>query len=150
MFEAREGAMADVVVIAQAEALGRVLVGHPLVAVQGGFPSPAQDYEGRSIDLNDILIKDRTSTYVVRVTGDSMAGAGIAHGDEVIVDRSLTPHDGNVVIAIVDGELTIKRLRIRPDGTFLVPENRDYPVQRLAEHAELQIWGVVTRSLHHV
>lgn len=142
--------MADVAVVARTERIGRVLIGQPIMAVQGGFPSPAQDYNGRRIDLNDVLIKDPTSTYVVRVTGDSMAGAGIAHGDEVIVDRSLTPHDGDVVIAIVDGELTIKRLRIRDDGTFLVPENPKYPVQRLNEHAELKVWGVVTRSLHFV
>lgn len=142
--------MADVVVVALAERIGRVLIGQPLTAVQGGFPSPAQDYDGKRIDLNDILIRDPTSTYVVRVTGDSMEGAGIAHGDEVIVDRSLSPRDGDVVIAIVDGELTIKRLRIRSDGTWLVPENRKYPAQRLNEHAELSVWGVVTRSLHVV
>ncbi len=142
--------MADVLVIARTERIGRIVIGQPLTAVQGGFPSPAQDYDGKRVDLNDVLIRDPTSTYVVRVTGDSMEGAGIAHGDEVIVDRSLTPQDGNVVIAIVDGELTIKRLRIRSDGTWLVPENRKYPAQRLAEHAELTVWGVVTRSLHHV
>ncbi len=142
--------MAEVLVVALAERIGRVLIGQPLTAVQAGFPSPAQDYDGKRIDLNDILIRDATSTYVVRVTGDSMEGAGIAHGDEVIVDRALTPRDGDVVIAIVDGELTIKRLRIRPDGTWLVPENRKYPAQRLNEHAELTVWGVVTRSLHVV
>lgn len=127
-----------------------VLIGQPATAVQAGFPSPGQDLVGQKIDLNEILIQDPTSTFIVRVTGDSMSEAGIADGDEVIVDRSIRPRDGAVVIAVVNGEMTIKRLRIRSDGIFLVPENRKYPVLKLDEHAELDIWGTVTRCLHKV
>ena len=88
------------------------------VPVAAGFPSPAQDYFDGRIDLNEHLIKDITSTYVVRVCGESMEGAGISDGDELIVNRALEPVDGSVVVAVLDGELTIKRLRITPSGWF--------------------------------
>jgi len=120
------------------------------VAVAAGFPSPAQDYFSGRIDLNAHLIKDITCTFLVRVSGHSMDGAGIADGDELVVDRSLTPVDGNVVVAVLDGELTIKRLRLEHGRVRLVAENPDYPDIVIPELAELSIWGVVTRCLHHV
>lgn len=95
------------------------------VAVAAGFPSPAQDYFDGRIDLNAHLIKDITSTFVVRVTGDSMEGAGISDGDELIVNRALEPRDGCVVIAVLDGELTVKRLRVTRTGVVLQAENRN-------------------------
>jgi DNA polymerase V len=120
------------------------------VAVPAGFPSPAQDYFTGRIDLNAHLMKDITCTFLVRVSGHSMAGAGISDGDELVVDRSLTPVDGNVVVAIIDGELTIKRLRLTHGHVRLAAENPDYPDIIVPELAELTIWGVVTRCLHHV
>ncbi|WP_411375125.1 LexA family protein [Arthrobacter sp. MPF02] len=120
------------------------------VAVPAGFPSPAQDYFDGRIDLNAHLIKDITSTFVVRVTGDSMEGAGISDGDELIVNRALEPKDGSVVIAVLDGELTIKRLRITPSGVVLQAENPKYPDIRVPALSELTVWGVATRCLHHV
>lgn len=120
------------------------------VAVAAGFPSPAQDYFDGRIDLNAHLIKDITSTYVVRVTGSSMEGAGISDGDELIVNRALEPKDGSVVVAVLDGELTVKRLRITPTGLILQAENPKYPDIRVAALSELTIWGVATRCLHHV
>jgi DNA polymerase V len=120
------------------------------VAVAAGYPSPAQDYFDGRIDLNEHLIKDITSTYVVRVSGNSMEGAGISDGDELIVDRALDPKDGSVVIAVLDGELTIKRLRITPHGVVLQAENANYPDIRVAAMSDLIIWGVATRCLHHV
>lgn len=120
------------------------------VAVAAGFPSPAQDYFDGRIDLNAHLIKDITSTFVVRVTGDSMEGAGISDGDELIVNRALEPKDGSVVIAVLDGELTVKRLRITGTGVVLQAENRKYPDIRVPALSELTIWGVATRCLHHV
>ena len=96
------------------------------VAVAAGFPSPAQDYFDGRIDLNAHLIKDITSTFVVRVTGDSMEGAGISDGDELIVNRALEPKDGSVVVAVLDGELTVKRLRITSTGVVLQAENPKY------------------------
>ena len=120
------------------------------VAVAAGFPSPAQDYFDGRIDLNAHLIKDITSTYVVRVTGSSMEGAGISDGDELIVNRALEPKDGSVVVAVLDGELTVKRLRITSTGVILQAENPKYPDIRVSALSELTIWGVATRCLHHV
>jgi len=122
-----------------------------LESVHAGFPSPAQGYYTGPVDLNRHLINDPTATFIVRVSGDSMVGAGIFDGDEVIVDRSLTARDGSVIVAVVDSELTIKRIRLDPDGGVrLVPENIAYPEIELGEMSELIVWGVVTRCLHRV
>lgn len=121
-----------------------------LTGVSAGFPSPAQDYYDGPIDLNQHLIKDPTSTFIVRVAGDSVQNAGISSGDEVIVDRSLTPRDGNVVIAVLDGELTIKRLRLTGTGVILRADNPAYSDIRVEALSDLTIWGVVARSLHRV
>ncbi|WP_461169597.1 LexA family protein [Arthrobacter sp. Z1-15] len=115
-----------------------------------GFASPAQDYYDAGIDLNRHLIRDVTSTFIMRVSGDAMDGAGISDGDEIIVDRSLTPKDGSVVVAVLNGELTIRRLLLTGQGIFLhadSPGSTDIPVP---DPAELSVWGVVTRCLHHV
>ena len=120
------------------------------VPVAAGYPSPAQDYFDGRIDLNEHLIKDITSTYVVRVSGDSMEGAGISDGDELIVNRALDPKDGSVVIAVLDGELTIKRLRITGSGVVLQADNPRYPDIRVPALSDLVIWGVAPRCLHHV
>ena len=120
-------------------------------SVHAGFPSPATGYYNGPVDLNRHLMTDPTATFIVRVSGDSMIGAGIWDGDEVIVDRSLNARDGSVVVAVVDTELTIKRLRLDPDGGVrLIPENPAYPEIVLEEMSELVIWGVVTRCLHRV
>ena len=119
-------------------------------ATAAGFPSPARDYFDGRIDLNRHLISDPTSTYVVRVDGDSMADAGICSGDELIVDRSRTPHDGAVVVAVVDGELLVRRLLLRVDAVILRAESHGTPDIELPDAAELTVWGVVTRCLHHV
>jgi DNA polymerase V len=120
------------------------------VPVAAGYPSPAQDYFDGRIDLNAHLIKDITSTFVVRVTGDSMEGAGISDGDELIVNRALEPRDGSVVVAVLDGELTVKRLRITHAGVVLQAENPKYPDIKVPRLSELTVWGVATRCLHHV
>jgi DNA polymerase V len=120
------------------------------VPVAAGFPSPAQDYFDGRIDLNAHLIKDVTSTYVVRVSGESMEGAGISDGDELIVNRALEPRDGCVVVAVLDGELTIKRLRITPAGVVLQAENPAYPDIEVPVLSDLVIWGVAVRCLHRL
>lgn len=116
-------------------------------AVPAGWPSPAQDYFSGDLDLNEHLIRNRPATFVVRVAGDSMVGAGISDGDELVVDRSLDPTDGDIVIAVVDGEMTVKRLHLTAAGPELRPENPAYPVLR---PADLSVWGVVTTCLHHL
>ncbi|GAA4033310.1 translesion error-prone DNA polymerase V autoproteolytic subunit [Arthrobacter methylotrophus] len=120
------------------------------VSVAAGFPSPAQDYFTGRVDLNKHLIKDITCTFLVRVAGHSMEGAGISDGDEVLVDRSLTPVDGDIVVAVIDGDMTIKRLRLDHGRVRLAAENAGYPDIVISELSELSVWGVVTLCLHHV
>ncbi len=115
--------------------------------VSAGFPSPAADYEEDKLDLNRYLIKNPAATFFVRVTGDSMMGAGIYSGDLLVVDRSLEPRDKSVVIAVIDGELTVKRIRIGKKIT-LEPENENYSVRQITEDTDFQVWGVVTNVIH--
>lgn len=117
-----------------------------LERVSCGFPSPAQDYVEERIDLNKLIISHPSATYFVRVSGNSMIGVGIGDGDLLVVDRSLTAGHGDVVVAAVDGEFTVKELRTRPQ-LHLVAHNSDYsPIYFQSEDA-LMIFGVVTFSL---
>lgn len=115
-----------------------------------GFPSPSQDYQTTEIDLNEHLMPNRVSTFIIRARGHSMTRAGIFDGDELIVDRSIRPEDGHVVVAVVDGEMTVKRLHIHGEGITLSAENPTHPNIHIAELSDLRVWGVVTRSLHRV
>ena len=117
-------------------------------AVSAGFPSPAADYEENKLDLNRHLVRNPAATFFVRAGGDSMIGAGIHPGDLLIVDRSLEARDRNVVIAVVDGELTVKRIRIQKKKITLEPENKSYPAQQIEEDMEFEVWGVVTNVIH--
>jgi len=119
-----------------------------MVPVTAGFPSPAEDYIEGKLDLNRHLIKHPAATFFVRVTGDSMINAGIHSGDILIVDRAIEPVDKKVVIAIIDGELTVKRIRILKDCISLIPENDHYRPIQIKEDMEFQIWGVVTSVIH--
>ena len=119
-------------------------------AVHAGFPSPADDYLEDKLDLNKHLIKHPTATFFVRAAGISMIKAGIHHGDILVVDRSLEANHGKIVIAAVDGQLTVKRLYKSSEGTYLMPENDDYEPIRIEEGNEVIIWGVVTNVLHKV
>jgi DNA polymerase V len=116
--------------------------------VSAGFPSPAGDYEETRLDLNKYLIKNPAATFFVRVTGDSMVGAGIHHNDILVVDRSLEPKSGSVVIAVLNGELTVKRIRIKRKKITLEPENPDFQSREVAEGSEFEVWGVVTNVIH--
>jgi len=122
-----------------------------LSAVPAGFPSPAADYS-ESLDLNTHLIIQghAESTFILRASGHSMIGAGIFDGDELVVDRALTPKEGSVVVAAVNGDLTIKRLTFRQGQPVLQAENPHFADRTFAEGEELSIWGVVTRVLHRV
>jgi len=119
-----------------------------IATVPAGFPSPAADYEEGKLDLNRHLIKNPAATFFVRVTGDSMLKAGIHNGDLLIVDRSIEPRDKNVIIAVVNGELTVKRIRIRRNKVTLVAENDAYRSQEIDEKMEFEVWGVVTNVIH--
>ena len=117
--------------------------------VPAGFPSPAADYIDKSLDLNEHLIKNKNSTYFVKVAGTSMLNAGIFDGDILIVDRSLAPDHNRIVIAVIDGELTVKRIK-KVNGTlFLAPENDNFKPIPLTDDIDFQVWGVVTNSIHN-
>ena len=118
--------------------------------VEAGFPSPAEDYMEGSLDLNQHLIKHPAATFFVRVSGDSMINAGIHPGDILIVDRSLEPSDKKIVIAVIDGDITVKRLRYRGSLVFLEPENECYRPIEITGEKSLEIWGVVTNVIHKV
>ncbi len=116
--------------------------------VEAGFPSPADDYLEGTLDLNEHLIRHPAATFFLRVSGDSMTGAGIYPGDILIVDRSLPPADGRIVIAVVDGELTVKRLSRRQGRIRLLPENSRYPPIDITAEQDLRVWGVVVHAVH--
>jgi len=116
--------------------------------VSAGFPSPAEDYVEGQLDLNKHLVEHPAATYFVRVTGDSMVEAGIHSGDLLIVDRSLEPRDKDVVIANVNGELTVKRIRIKSGKVTLMPENENYQPRQVNSEMEFEVWGVVKHVLH--
>ena len=117
-------------------------------SVSAGFPSPADDYTEENIDLNEHLISNPFSTFFLRVKGDSMINAGIKDKDLIIVDKSLIAKPGNIIIAMIDGEFTIKRLSIKNDELYLKAENNNYPDFRFKNHINVQIWGVVIYSIH--
>ena len=117
-------------------------------SVSAGFPSPADDYTEENIDLNEHLISNPFSTFFLRVKGDSMINAGIRDKDLIIVDKSLIAKPGNIVIAMIDGEFTIKRLSIKNDELYLKAENHNYPDFSFKNHIDVQIWGVVIYSIH--
>ena len=119
-------------------------------AVQAGFPSPADDYMEGKLDLNKHLVKHPTATFFVKATGESMIKAGIYPGDILVVDRSLNPAHGKIVIAALDGQLTVKRLHRSSKGTYLLPENDGFKPIRIEEESSLVIWGVVTNVIHSV
>ncbi|MDA8515594.1 translesion error-prone DNA polymerase V autoproteolytic subunit [Citrobacter sp. Igbk 16] len=123
----------------------RQLVALPLFGdlVPCGFPSPAQDYVEKRIDLNELLVQHPSATYFVKSSGDSMIGAGIGNGDLLVVDRSRKPVHGDIVIAAIDGEFTVKRLQLNP-VVMLVPENSAYAPIRISSEDTLDIFGVVT------
>lgn len=125
--------------------------GCPLYAstVKAGFlAAPAEDYAEEHLDLNAHLISRPATTFFLRVSGDSMINAGIFNGDLLVVDRSLSPGDGKIVIAAVNGELTVKRLSKTNAGIFLIAENDRYPPIELTESDHIQIWGVVRYTIH--
>lgn len=117
-------------------------------SVVAGFPSPAEQYLEPPLDLNELLVKRPAATYFVRVEGDSMSGAGISDGDLLVVDRSLRPANGDVIIASVDGDFTVKTYHRDKDGIRLEPANSAYPTIRISAGQELDYFGKVTACIH--
>jgi len=119
-------------------------------SVCAGFPSPADDYVEKRIDLNEELIQHRKATFFLRVSGHSMINAGIDDGDELIVDCAIIPEHNRIIVAAVDGELTVKRFYRRNGIVKLTAENPDYPDIEFRSEQEMMIWGVVTRVIKSV
>ena len=111
--------------------------------ISAGFPSPATDYVEEGLDLNDYLVRNKPATFMFTVKGDSMTGASIEEGDKVVVDRAQHPKHGDIVVAVVDGEYTIKRLFKHMGRVELRPENAAYPPIVFLDGSELMVWGVV-------
>ncbi|MFZ0566275.1 MAG: translesion error-prone DNA polymerase V autoproteolytic subunit [Chlamydiales bacterium] len=118
------------------------------VGIAAGFPSPADDYLERQLDLHELLVEHPAATFFVRVEGDSMIEAGLQSGDILIVDRSLKPRNGKIVVALLNGEFTVKRLKIEDQKLYLLPENPRYQPIEVAEDSDFQVWGVVTYVIH--
>ena len=116
--------------------------------ISAGFPSPATDYMENKLDLNEYLIKHPAATFIVKTSGSSMINADIYSGDLLIVDRSLTPKNNNIVIASIFGDLTVKKIKKKEKSLFLVSDNQDYPGIQVKEEMECFIWGVVTYIIH--
>lgn len=118
--------------------------------VSAGFPSPADDFIDKKLDLNEFLIEHPVATFFVRASGNSMIGAGIHSGDILIVDRALEAGDNKIVIAILNGDLTVKRIRKQNDKLFLVADNPQYRPIEITEEHQFEVWGVVTYVIHSV
>ena len=118
--------------------------------VPAGFPSPAEDHLDLDLDLSSYLIQHPSATFCVRVEGDSMVGAGIQSGDVILIDRALTPNRGSIVLAILDGEFTVKKVDVIDDSLYLIPETPALQPMKVGEESTFQIWGVVTFVIHKV
>ncbi|MCU0847476.1 MAG: translesion error-prone DNA polymerase V autoproteolytic subunit [Spirochaetes bacterium] len=123
----------------------------PLFAssVPAGFPSPADDYVEKKLDFNEYLVKHPAATFCVRVSGSSMTGAGIRSGDILVVDRAVEPSDGRIVVAVLAGELTVKRIMRSRGRICLVSENPEYGPMEVTQDSGFEVWGVVTHVIHH-
>ena len=118
-----------------------------LSPVKAGFPSPAEDYIEKGLDFNELLVRRPAATFCLRVSGDSMTGAGIFNGDILVVDRSVRPANGQIVIAVLDGELTVKRLDSSGPRPVLRAENAAYPSIEVKSGSSFEIWGTVLYSI---
>ncbi|GEM54588.1 peptidase S24 [Flavobacterium branchiophilum] len=117
------------------------------VGISAGFPSPADDFIELTIDLNKHLIKHKDSTFFAKVKGHSMKDAGIFDGDLLVIDKSLIPQDGKIAICQIDGEFTVKRIKIEKDVVWLIAENEEYKPIKVTQENELMIWGIVIHSI---
>ena len=120
--------------------------------IKAGFPSPAQDYLVGTIDLNRELIRHRETTFLARVSGNSLTDAGICDGDIIVIDKSLEAKNGDFVVAFVDGEFTLKEFRLdeKNNCAWLIPHNKDYEPIKVTEENQFLVWGVLTYTIKHL
>ena len=112
--------------------------------ISAGFPSPADDFKELRISIDQEVVRNEEATFYARVSGESMQGAGLDNGDLLVIDRSMEPQHDKIAVCYIDGEFTVKRLKVAADGVFLIPENPKYQSIKVTEENELIIWGIVT------
>ena len=123
------------------DSLGQWLVEQ---GISAGFPSPADDFKEIRISLDKEIVRNEEATFYARVDGDSMQGAGLSDGDLIVIDRSEEPKNGSIAVCFLDGEFTVKRLKLKNQEVYLMPENSRYSPIKIDEGNELSIWGIVT------
>ena len=133
-----------------ADTASELEIPHAGFGVSAGFPSPAEDFIEGPIDLNKAIVKNQDATFYIRFNGYSMKDAGIDNGDLLVVDKSLDPQNGKIAICYIDGEFTVKRLKVEKDCVYLVPENKDYKPIKVTQDNDLIIWGIVTTVIKSV
>ena len=118
--------------------------------ISAGFPSPADDFKESRISLDEELIRNKEATFFARVSGQSMIGAGLDDNDLLVIDRSIPPTNNKIAVCFLDGEFTVKRLRVDGNEVWLQPENPDYPIIKITEENNFVIWGIVTNVIKRV
>ncbi|HBI00665.1 MAG TPA: translesion error-prone DNA polymerase V autoproteolytic subunit [Flavobacterium sp.] len=118
--------------------------------IKAGFPSPAADFDETKISLDAVVVKNRESTFYAKATGTSMIGAGIDDGDILVIDRSLEPQNNKVAVCFLDGEFTVKRIKVSKEEMLLMPENKSFEPIKITEENQLIIWGIVTYVIKKV
>lgn len=118
--------------------------------IKAGFPSPAIDFEDEKISLDKFLVKNHLATFYAKADGNSMTGAGIDDGDIMVIDRSLEPKANKIAVCCIDGEFTVKRIKIEKDGLYLMPENIDFEPIKITESNQFIVWGIVTYVIKSV
>ncbi|OSY88652.1 peptidase S24 [Tenacibaculum holothuriorum] len=120
------------------------------IGISAGFPSPADDFRETRISLDEELIQNKEATFFARVSGQSMIGAGLDDNDLLVIDRSIAPENNKIAVCFLDGEFTVKRLRVEGNEVWLKPENPDYPIIKITEENNFIIWGIVTNVIKKV
>ncbi|MCF7566878.1 translesion error-prone DNA polymerase V autoproteolytic subunit [Sabulilitoribacter arenilitoris] len=118
--------------------------------ISAGFPSPADDFKEQRLSLDEELVKNKEATFYARVSGQSMIDAGLDDNDLLVIDRSLEPANNKIAVCFLDGEFTVKRLRVSNNEVWLQPENPDYPIINITEENNFLIWGIVTNVIKKV
>ncbi len=120
------------------------------IGISAGFPSPANDFKETRISLDEELIRNKEATFFARVSGQSMIGAGLDDNDLLVIDRSIAPTNNKIAVCFLDGEFTVKRLRVEGSEVWLQPENPNYPIIKITEENNFIIWGIVTNVIKKV
>ena len=115
--------------------------------ISAGFPSPTDDFTQELLSLDDMLVKNKLATFYARVSGQSMIGAGLDDNDLLVIDKSLEPSHNKIAVCFLDGEFTVKRLKVNKEGVWLQPENPNYPIIKITSENDFVIWGIVTNVI---